>query len=329
MWSKVIRGNIEKKAYSKKLYKETKDTKHQAVMEAYKLAMNGGGFGKLNEKTSWQEDPFACFQCTIGNEFEILLLIEQQELDSIHVISANTDGIVCIFPKELEEKYMQNCHDWEARVGNTELGMLEYTDYVKMIQLGVNDYLAMKSGWEKDPDDKIKLKGDFMIDFELHKNKSYRIVPIALREFYSTGKDPEIILREWIKKDPINIFDYCRGLRVKSNAWLEEREVISMSTSLFDDVPPDKIEYAKKGVKLQKTIRYYISNKGKKVVKCYDDSRTNEVDAGVWLSTIFNVYQPQKEYDLNYTFYLEKIYNIINKIKTGGVKPTKGRKKNK
>lgn len=331
-WSDVIRGNIEKKAYSKKLYKETKDAKHQAVMEGYKLAMNGGGFGKLNEKTSWQEDSFACFQCTIGNEFEILMLIEDLEMTNtegkgIHVISANTDGIVCLIPKELEETYYKICHEWEEKVGNTELGMLEYTDYIKMVQLGVNDYLALKPHWEEDPDDKIKLKGDFMVDFELHKNKSYRIIPIALREYYSSGKDPETTLREWITKNPINIFDYCRGLRVKSNAWLEERDIISTSTSLFNDIPPDIIEYAKKGEKLQKTIRYYISNKGKKVVKCYDDGRSSEVDAGVWLSTIFNLYKPQNYYDINYTFYLDKIYNIINKIKNGGVKLTKGRRK--
>lgn len=326
-WSDVIRGNIEKKAHSKKLYKETKDTKHQAVMEVYKLAMNGGGFGKLNEKTSWQEDSFACFSCTIGNEFEILMLIEQMELDGIHVVSANTDGIVCLFSKDLEETYNKNCHDWEKIVGNTELGMLEYSDYVKMVQLGVNDYLALKSHWEDDPEDKIKLKGDFMVDFELHKNKSYRIVPIALREFYSKGTDPETTVREWVKKDPMNIFDYCRGLRVKSNARLEERDIISTSTSLFADVPPDKIEYTKQGIKLQKTIRYYISNKGKKIVKCYDDGRSSEIDAGIWLSTIFNVYKKQDTYDLNYSFYLDKIYNIINKIKTGGIKPTKSRKK--
>ena len=62
----------------------------------------------------------------------------------------------------------------------------------------VNDYLAIKT------DGEIKKKGDFLTDFELHKNKSARVVPIALERYYCD----DIPISDTITNHS-NIFDFC------------------------------------------------------------------------------------------------------------------------
>lgn len=44
----------------------------------------------MGEGSNWQYDPFSSLSCTIGNQFEILMLVESLELAGIHVVSANT-----------------------------------------------------------------------------------------------------------------------------------------------------------------------------------------------------------------------------------------------
>lgn len=307
-WSQIVEGNIQKRLDAKREYKKTKDGKYQSINEAYKLALNGGMFGKTGESTSWQEDLFVHYSCTIGNQFEILMLIEMMEMDEIPVISANTDGIVCLFDRDKEHLYSENCKEWEKIVGNEDLGQLEFQDYTKLIQLSVNDYLAIK------PDGTTKEKGDFMIDFELHKNKSFRVVPLALKEYFLNGIKPEVFLKEHIKKQPSHIFDYCGAIRAKGQWYFEERRVRSYQTSMFDDSPIGKIGYEKVGTKLQKTVRYYMSSEGSKLVKSHTDGRKTELQAGNWCMTVFNQYEEKDDYKIDYNFYSDKVYSTIRKL---------------
>lgn len=309
-WSQVIVGNIEKRLEAKAQYKETKNKRYQSIQEALKLALNGGAFGKTQELTSWQYDPFVTMQVTIGCQIDLLMLIEGMEFEGIEVISANTDGIVCLFDKSQEGDYNRVCKQWEVQVGNDTLGQLEYTDYDKLIQLSVNDYLAIK------PDGTTKEKGDFLIDFELHKNKSFRVVPLALKEFYVNNVRPELFLVEHLKKAPKNIYDYCAAVRAKGQTYFEERKLFSKQSTLFDDITSSKIAYLENGERLQKTIRYFISNNGNKLIKCYSDGRQQELQAGPWVTTLFNIYESREDYDINYNFYLEKIYSILHKLDT-------------
>lgn len=291
-WLNGYANIINKRIEAKGLFKTTKDLKYQSIAEAFKLALNGGSFGKTNEKSNWQYDPFVTFCVTIGCQFELMMLIEMLELSGIRVISANTDGIVCLFDKDKESMYYEVCHKWERIVGNEgkNNGELEYADYRLLAQTAVNDYIAIKI------DGTPKHKGDFMVDFEIHKNKSNRIIPLALEAFYSKGMNPKLFI---LQHD--NIFDFCRGIRAKGEWYFETRTV-------------EKGEY--KVEKLQKTNRYYISNSGKKLIKCHPDGREIQGDSGKWLCTIYNkhIKKDIKEYDINYSFYIEKVYDIINNM---------------
>lgn len=290
-----------------KVYEDRISAKRQgkkSINEALKLSLNGGGYGKLGEENNWQYDPFIMNCVTIGNQIEILMLIEQLEINKIHVCSANTDGLECLFDKSLESKYYEICKNWEKQVGNDIGGQLEYCDYKLFVQSSVNDYLAIKL------DNSIKTKGDFMTDFELHKNKSARVIPLALNEYYINGTKPEDFIN-----NHQNIFDFCCG-----NKSIGQNKLYAFNKQEQTDI------------QLQKINRYYISNSGINLIKRLpklehkkalmqidifgnidDGTREAEIEAG-WLSTVFNKFEV-KDYDVCYKYYIDGCYRIINQIK--------------
>lgn len=297
---------IQKRLDAKSLYKKTKETKYQAIQEAYKLALNGGGFGKTNEESSWQFDPFVTMCTTIGSQIDLLMLIESLEINGIHIISANTDGIVCLFDKSLDSIYYQTCKNWEKLVDNADLGQLEYVDYKLLAQTSVNDYIAIKLNGEP------KTKGDFVSEFELHKNKSARIVPLALQQYFINS----IPIEQTIKNHQ-NIFDFCLGVKSIGN-----NKLISLDVKSQIEIP------------LQKINRYYISNNGINLIKRLpkletktanmqldifgnidDGTREQEVEAG-WLSTIYNkhINKNINDYNINYNYYIDKCNKILKNI---------------
>ncbi|NCD06172.1 MAG: hypothetical protein EOL97_08640 [Spirochaetia bacterium] len=68
--------------------------------------------------------------------------------------------------------------------------------------------------------------------------------------------------------------------------------------------------------KLNKIVRYYVSNNGCKIVKRNPDGREIQTESGEWMQTIFNKFQDKewKDYNVNERCYLEKIYKEINNI---------------
>ena len=112
---------------------------------------------------SWLYDRLVTMFTTITGELSLMMLIEKYELSGIHVISANTDGVTVKIKKTHIDK-MHEINKWWCETTRYEL---ERTDYSKIIFSTVNDYLAIKT------DGKLKFKGDFLIDFELHKKDEF------------------------------------------------------------------------------------------------------------------------------------------------------------
>lgn len=294
-WLEGYKALIQERLECKKKYKDTKDPAYQSIVEALKLALNGGSFGKTGETTSWQYDIFITFAVTVGCQIDLLMLIESLVLAGIRVMSANTDGIVCLFDKDKEDVYNKVCNDWEKKVGNYDVekdqGILEYNDYVLMAQMAVNSYIAVKKNGE------AKYKNQFMIDHELHKNKSFKIIPLALDAYYRKDINPVKFIKEHQ-----NIFDFCAGARVNDKWYWEIRGV-------------ENDEYVKH--RLLKTNRFFISNSGYKLIKINkEDDREIQKNSGKWMCTIYNRHLPRsiEEYNINYDFYIEATYKIISKI---------------
>jgi hypothetical protein len=270
-----------------------KDKKVAGIVGALKLAVNGA-YGKTSDMQSWLYDRQVTMFTTITGELSLVMLIEKYELNGIEVISANTDGVTIKVKKELIPK-VEEINEWWCNVTQYQL---ERTDYSKIIFSTVNDYLAIKT------DGEIKKKGDFLTDFELHKNKSARIVPIALEQWYVNNVPVEQTIRNYN-----NIYDFC--LRQKAS-----RDFHYEGT----DDKGNKSVY-------NKLIRYYVSINGEKLFKVKNpECQTNapsisQVEAGEWLATVCNYLPKDSKIDnINYKYYIEKAENMIYKIQTKGKK---------
>ena len=271
-----------------------KDKKIKGIVGALKLAVNSV-YGKSSDMQSWIYDRELTMFTTITGELSIMMLAEMYETNGIHVISANTDGItVRIHKNKLED--MRNINIWWENLTTYDL---EATHYQKIIFSTVNDYLAIKT------DGEIKKKGDFLTDFELHKNKSARIVPLALEAYYVHG----IPISDTIRNHN-NVYDFC--LRQKSSK--------DFHYEGWNKQTGDKTIY-------NKLIRYYVAKKGEKLLKVKNpecDSNAadvSQVEAGDWVMHVCNHLKKDHPLDnINYEYYIEKAERIVHKILYEGKK---------
>jgi hypothetical protein len=269
-----------------------KDKKIKGIVGALKLAVNSV-YGKSSDMQSWIYDRQLTMFTTITGELSLLMLIEAYELADIHIISANTDGVTIKVHNDKVEK-MYEINKWWMDLTSYEL---ERTDYAKIIFSTVNDYLAIKT------DGEIKKKGDFLTDFELHKNKSARIVPIALEHFFVN----DVPVADTIRNHT-NIYDFC--LRQKASKDFHYEGHSKETKTVYN-----------------KLIRYYVSNTGEKLLKVKNENSdstavdVSQVEAGEWLMTVCNHLTPDHPLDnINHAYYIERAERIMHKIQYEGKK---------
>lgn len=269
-----------------------KDKKIKGIVGALKLAVNSV-YGKSSDMQNWIYDRQLTMFTTITGELSLLMLIEQYELNGIKVISANTDGVTIMVTNELLQK-MHEINKWWMDLTTYEL---EKTDYQKIIFSTVNDYLAIKT------DGEIKKKGDFLTDFELHKNKSARVVPLALEQYFVH----DIPVADTITNHS-NIYDFA--LRQKASKDFHYEGLSDGNRTVYN-----------------KLIRYYVSNKGEKLMKiknpeCQSNAAdASQVEAGEWVMTVCNHLLPDHSLDnINHAYYIERANRILEKIQFAGRK---------
>jgi hypothetical protein len=230
---------------------------------------------------------------TITGELSLMMLIEQYELNGIHVISANTDGVTIRIKKDMIP-LMHKLNEWWCNLTQYEL---ERTDYSKIIFSTVNDYLAIMTNGE------IKKKGDFLTDFELHKNKSARVVPIALEQYFVHGVPVEHTIR-----NHKNLYDFCIRQKATRSFHYEGTNKVTGQKTIYN-----------------KLIRYYVSNTGEKIFKVKNPecqtraAAISQIEAGEWVCEVCNFLPKNSPVDnVNYDYYIEKANRIISKIQTEG-----------
>ena len=273
--------------------KKNKADRDVSIIEGFKEAANAT-YGNSNSEYSWLYDPKYTMQTTINGQLLLSMLIEELLIDipeSI-LLQTNTDGATLQFNKKYIDVYNQICKNWEEK---TKL-ILEFADYKAMYIWDVNNYLSLYDNGN------TKCKGRFEWEdlqnhkyTHLHKNKSHLIVAKAIYNYFINGIEPE----EYLKSN-VNIYDYCAGVKIKGDWTFMESKIVNGN---YINQP------------LQKTIRYYISNTGSKIIKVNNsDNRQIQVEAGKWMQTIFNTYieKPFEEYDINFNYYLENIKKEID-----------------
>jgi hypothetical protein len=273
-----------------------KDKRIAGIVGALKLAVNSV-YGKSSDMLNWIYDRQLTMFTTITGELSLMMLIEAYELSGIQVISANTDGVTLkIHKSKLDD--MHRINKWWQDLTSYEL---ERTDYQKIIFSTVNDYLAIKTNGD------IKKKGDFLTDFELHKNKSARIVPIALEAYFVHNTPVSNTIC-----NHTNIFDFC--IRQKSSK--------DFHYEGWNKTKSEKTVY-------NKLIRYYVSNTGEKLLKVKNPNsestapNVSQVEAGDWVCKVCN--HLPKDTDvasagINYDYYIERANRLIHKVQFEGKK---------
>ena len=261
----------------------------------YKIILNST-YGLTGDENSFLYDPKMTMQITVNGQLLLTMLYEMLTLaiPSAVPLMQNTDGLEMMIPTECVEDYMRVCSHWEKL---TKLS-LEHNEYKKMVIRDVNNYIAISTS------DKVKCKGAFeWEDLEkkkvstFHKNKSFLIIPKAIYAYFVNGIEPEDFLR-----DNTDVCDYCAGVKSKGEWKLYNAQVNDGAFQLN---------------RLQKIVRYYISNSGGKIVKRHPDGREIQVESGQWLQNVVNKLDPAisiDQYDINYSYYLEEINKQIEGI---------------
>jgi DNA polymerase elongation subunit (family B) len=255
----------------------------KAENECLKLVLNSA-IGKTLNPHLWLYDPIVNLRVTINGQLYILMLIEQLVLNGFKVISANTDGITTLVDKDKKDLYYKVCKEW---MSSTQYE-LEYTYYKKYVRRDVNNYLAIKE------DSTVKCKGIFLTEIDLAKGYDQPIISIALYEYFVNGKPIEDTIN-----NHTDIYDFCTAKKI-DNKFTNE-----FHTSPYGEPRMDI---------LQKSVRYYVSWKGGRLLKV-DRERgdVEEYEVGKKVA-IFNNYFESKDYSIDYGYYINKVQKIIDEI---------------
>lgn len=221
-----------------------------------------------------------------------MTLVEELELNGIHVVSANTDGIVIKLPKDKLETF----NDITKRWNETNKMSADSEDYKAYFARDVNNYFSV---W---PNEKVDAKGaldpkQYLKD--LKKGYDMPIVAKAVFEYLYHNVPVMETLR-----NHTDILDFCKTQNVG-----KQFEVV------YDISENGKI----KTVHSQRHVRFYVSTKGVVIQKenIYDNKRQSLASGlpVVILNSLDD--KPIEERDIDYGYYYKECYKIIDPIKLG------------
>lgn len=270
--------------------------------EALKIVINSI-YGKLGSELFFLYDRFAQMQVTINGQLMTMTLIEELELNGIHVISANTDGIVIKLPRDKFNVYKEITDRWNE---TNKMGA-DYEEYQMIASRDVNNYFDIQT------DGTIEYKGALdpkQYLKELKKGYDAPVVAIAVFEYLVNNVPVMTTLRN--HKD---ILDFCKTQNVG-----RQFEVV------YDICEKGVITH----VHSQRHVRFYVSTKGVIIQKENKTTGARSNLAGGNTVCILNSLDdlPIEERNINYGYYYNECYKIIDPIMLG-ISPTQKGDRNK
>ena len=236
-----------------------------------------------------------------------MTLVEELELNGIHVISANTDGIVIKLPRDKFDVYKDITDRWNKF---NKMGA-DFEEYEKIVSRDVNNYFDVqitKKGTEYefkgalDPKQYIK---------DLKKGYDMPIVAKAVFEYFVNGTPVMDTLH-----NHTDILDFCKTQNVGRQ---------------FDVVYQRWNNGEIETVKSQRHVRFYVSNKGVVIQKQNKiDGKISRLAGGksvIILNSLDD--KPIEERSINYGYYYEECYKIIDPIRLRISSNQKGNANNK
>ena len=256
-----------------------KGTNENAML---KLAINGV-YGDSNQKFSVFYDPLMTMSITLNGQLLLCLLAEWLVLRGLgKIIQVNTDGMTLKVARKDLPEFREVVAHWEKA---TQLRM-EENEYRTMFIRDVNNYVAVYMNG------KVKRKGAYEHDLELHQNHSALVIPKVVEKVLIDNAP----IRETLVNWP-DMMDFM--LRTK----------VPRSSDLLLD---DQI--------IQNNSRYFVSINGGSLIKKMpplakdpDKWRHIGIDSG-WKVTIANVITDEllqgMKHQINYDYYLQEIEKL-------------------
>ena len=270
--------------------------------EALKIVINSI-YGKLGSELFFLYDRFAQMQVTINGQLMTMTLIEELELNGIHVISANTDGIVIKLPRDKFNVYKEITDRWNE---TNKMGA-DYEEYKMIVSRDINNYMDIQT------DGTVEYKGALdpkQYLKELKKGYDAPVVAIAVFEYLVNNVPVMTTLRN--HKD---ILDFCKTQNVG-----RQFEVV------YDVCEKGVITH----IHSQRHVRFYVSTKGVIIQKENKTTGARSNLAGGNTVCILNSLDdlPIEERNINYGYYYNECYKIIDPIMLG-ISPTQKGDRNK
>lgn len=250
--------------------------------DALKLALNGL-FGKTGSDVSCFYDPYVFYAVTVNGQLLITMLMESVVGAGAEILQVNTDGLTVSAPQEKWEQIIEVCEKWEQKTKLT----LEYNEYSQMIIRDVNNYIAVGV------DGKVKEKGAFETSKDWHKDNSYMIVPMAVKEYFVNGTPIEQTI-----DNHKNILDFC-GRYKASPGW-------SVEYVYLEKDKERRINYGK-------IYRFIPVVKGGRSMKVNKDGREHHLCESS-MTYPFNVIEDFDFKNINYEFFYKECQKLIQTI---------------
>ena len=218
---------------------------------------------------------------TLNGQLQLSMLAEQlMDIPDSKMLMINTDGLEIMIPRSEIDNYYKICKSWELK---TRLS-LEYAVYNKLIISNCNAYIGIFS------DNKVKKKGAYVTEPELHKNHSKLVVPKAVENYYLTGQSIEEYIRN--HKD---IFDFFLRAKIK-----KDNRLLAVKDEIV--------------IELQRITRYLVTTDGYMLVKILSGDKQTAIDKG-FLCTPCNYLDDSIIAELwkniNYDYYIEKANKLL------------------
>lgn len=163
---------------------------YKRYSDSFKI-VNNGTFGKTGSPYSVLYAPKLMIGTTITGQLSLLMLIERLTVSGFNVISANTDGIVTVIPKDRYGVFEAIVFDWECE---TRLST-EAVRYGGVYSRDVNSYMATalnKDGSIKE----VKRKGLFAkAGLQEKHDPTFDICSTAVVDYLTEGRDIEKTIR--------------------------------------------------------------------------------------------------------------------------------------
>ncbi|KJU84696.1 DNA-directed DNA polymerase [Candidatus Magnetobacterium bavaricum] len=240
---------------------------------ALKLVVNGA-FGKMNNKYSFMYDAQTHYAVTISVQLYLLMLIEGLVECGIKVLSANTDGILIHLRSDQVSVYDDILNWWKELIRFS----IDTQEHRKYARRDVNDYVALQNNG------KVKCKGIFL-QYDIDKKCDGRIIREALVAYFTKNTPIEKTI-----KNGEDILKYVFYFKAK-----------------------DGFELYYNGQKMQKTNRWYISKRGRKLEKRKGEKSIN-IEAWSKVVLINDLKTLSIPDDLDYDYYIEECRKVVDNI---------------